>query len=95
MGLAGSIDLGSAAEGAIFMACFGLGTIPMMSGIHLMGYNLKGTVKNKIARIIPVMAVIIGVVFILRGLGLGIPYLSPSMDPHTGDIHCVSPAHRH
>ena len=67
----------------------------MMSGINLLGNNFKGTMKNKIARIIPVMTVIIGIVFILRGLGLGIPYVSPSMDPHTGDIECSSPAHRH
>ena len=95
VGLAGSLDLGSAVESTIFMACFGLGTLPMMTGVNLLGNNLKGTMKNRIARILPVFTVMIGLVFILRGLGLGIPYLSPSMNPHSGSIECTSPAHRH
>jgi hypothetical protein len=35
-------------------------------------------IRNKIQKVIPYVAVIIGVLFILRGLGLGIPYVSPS-----------------
>ena len=95
LGLAGSLDMTEPSKGAFFMGFFGLGTLPMMSGIHLFGYNLKSSLKSRISKLIPFLAVLIGLLFILRGLGLGIPYLSPSMDPHTGDIHCTSPAHRH
>ena len=95
LGLAGSLEMSSASNGALFMLAFGIGTIPMMTGVHLMGNNLKGTFKNKLAKILPIFIVAMGLLFILRGLGLGIPYLSPSIDPHTGDIHCVSPAHKH
>ena len=39
---------------------------------------LKVSVRNKIQKLIPVFVVIIGLLFILRGMGLGIPYISPS-----------------
>ncbi len=93
--LAGSLDQSSARGGMFFMLFFGLGTLPMMTGAQLMGNNLKGSFKNRLSRILPSFIFLMGLLFILRGLGLGIPYVSPSMDPHTGDIECTSPAHRH
>lgn len=95
LGLAGSVDMASFKNGALFMAFFGLGTIPMMTGIHLFGYNLKGSFKNKLTKLIPYFIVLMGLVFILRGLGLGIPYLSPSLNSHEGDMNCHVPEHRH
>jgi hypothetical protein len=60
------------------MALFGLGTVPMMSSIVYLNSFLSIPVRNKIQKAIPYVAVFIGIVFILRGLGLGIPYISPS-----------------
>jgi sulfite exporter TauE/SafE len=60
------------------MAIFGLGTIPLMTTAIYLGNFLKGTIKQRIVKAIPVFVVIIGVLFILRGMGLGIPYISPS-----------------
>jgi hypothetical protein len=34
-------------------------------------------VRNKINKLMPVLVVLVGVFFILRGLSLGIPFLSP------------------
>ncbi|MET2985179.1 sulfite exporter TauE/SafE family protein [Aureibaculum conchae] len=78
MALVGSIAASGAFEGAIYMSLFGLGTVPMMSAAVLTGNFLKGTLRTKIQKAIPVFVVIIGLLFILRGLGLGIPYVSPS-----------------
>lgn len=78
MALVGSIAASGAFEGALYMFLFGLGTVPMMSVAVLMGNFLKGTIRSKIQKAIPVFVVIIGLLFILRGLGLGIPYISPS-----------------
>ena len=78
MALVGSIAASGALEGAIYMSLFGLGTVPMMSAAVLAGNFLKGTIRTKIQKAIPVFVVIIGLLFILRGLGLGIPYVSPS-----------------
>lgn len=75
--IAGAIGTGNTAEGAVYMILFGLGTIPMMLGISLAGNVLGLAVRQKINKIIPVLVVVVGLLFILRGLDLGIPYLSP------------------
>ena len=78
MALIGAIAGSSAINGAFYMFLFGLGTVPMMSIAVLLGNFLKVSIRNKIQKVIPVFVVIIGLLFILRGLGLGIPYISPS-----------------
>ncbi len=78
MALIGAIAASSPVKGTLYMVLFGLGTVPMMSIAVLAGNFLKVSVRNKIQKAIPVFVVIIGLLFILRGLGLGIPYISPS-----------------
>ncbi len=75
--IAGAIGTGNTAKGAFYMILFGLGTIPMMLGISLAGNVLGLAVRQKINKIIPVLVVVVGLLFVLRGLDLGIPYLSP------------------
>ena len=75
--IAGAIGTGSTVEGSLYMILFGLGTIPMMLGISLAGNVLGLAVRQKINKIIPVLVVVLGLLFVLRGLDLGIPYLSP------------------
>jgi uncharacterized protein len=75
--IAGAIGTGSAMQGTFYMILFGLGTIPMMLGISVAGNMMGLALRNKINKIIPVLVVVVGLLFILRGLDLGIPYLSP------------------
>jgi hypothetical protein len=76
--LFGAIAMQSPTLGILYMALFGLGTVPMMSSIVYLNSFLTIPIRNKIQKAIPFVAVFIGIVFILRGLGLGIPYISPS-----------------
>ncbi|OOV16191.1 sulfite exporter TauE/SafE family protein [Flavobacterium sp. LM4] len=76
--LFGAIAMQSAGFGVLYMLLFGLGTIPLMTIVVYLHSLLKLPFRNKIQKAIPYVAVIIGVLFILRGLGLGIPYVSPS-----------------
>lgn len=78
MALIGSISTGSILMGSLYMMLFGLGTIPLMTGAILLGNFVNLSLRTKIQKVIPVFVVIIGLLFILRGLGLGIPYVSPS-----------------
>ena len=78
MALIGSISTGNAPQGAFYMFLFGLGTIPLMTAAVLVGNFVNLAIRAKIQKVIPVFVVIIGLLFILRGLGLGIPYISPS-----------------
>jgi sulfite exporter TauE/SafE len=75
--IAGAIATGSSASGSLFMFIFGLGTLPMLLAISLLGNMITLELRKKITKLIPYAIVFIGVLFILRGLSLGIPYLSP------------------
>jgi sulfite exporter TauE/SafE len=85
-----SLAMSSALESSLYMMLFGLGTIPLMTTAIYLGKFLNATVKHRIQKAIPVFVIIIGLLFIIRGLGLGIPYLSPSpiIDMTTSTIDC-------
>ncbi|MEN9742845.1 MAG: hypothetical protein RLZZ65_650 [Bacteroidota bacterium] len=78
-------------ETIVSMLFYGLGTLPVMFFIPLMG-------QQKILAYLPqytqkVLLFIIGLLLIVRGLGLGIPYLSPSLDieqqhKQPSAVHC-------
>jgi len=92
MALVGSIASGNSLNGALYMFLFGLGTTPLMTVAVYLGNVLSITIRTKIQKTIPVFVVLIGVLFILRGLGLGIPYISPSdasLTISNNPIECV------
>lgn len=76
--LFGAIAMQSASFGVLYMMLFGLGTIPLMTTVVYVNSFLTIPIRNKIQKVIPYVGVVIGILFILRGLGLGIPYISPS-----------------
>lgn len=76
--LFGAIAMQSASFGVLYMILFGLGTVPLMTAVVYINGMIQLPFRNKIQKAIPYVAVIIGVLFILRGLGLGIPYISPT-----------------
>jgi len=77
MAMIASLTSTSVWEGMLYMALFGLGTVPLMTAMVILG-NLTGYInRQKIQKVIPYAVVIIGCFFVLRGLGLGIPYISP------------------
>lgn len=90
MAVFGSLATGSAVQGGLYMVLFGVGTIPLMTAAIYLGKFLNTNIKQRIQKAIPVFVVIIGLLFILRGLGLGIPYLSPapSFETATSTIEC-------
>lgn len=77
MALFGAIAMGNAVEGSLYMILFGLGTVPLMTTAIYFSGLLKGVARRKVQKLIPVFVVLVGVLFIVRGLGLGIPYVSP------------------
>jgi len=78
--VAGALNTNDPTMGVLFMMIFGIGTLPMMASVALLGNFLSLAVRNKMSRIIPVFIVMLGIIFILRGLTLGIPYISPKHD---------------
>ena len=76
--LFGAIAMQSVAVGTLYMFLFGLGTVPMMSAIVYVANLITPKTRNSIQKAIPVLTILIGMLFIVRGLGLDIPYISPS-----------------
>lgn len=85
--IAGATTTSDVLDGAIFMFSFGLGTIPAMATITYLRDLINYSVRNKINKIIPVYIGIMAVLLILRGLNLGIPYVSPKIDSTGTKVH--------
>ena len=76
---AGAAATGGILAGAQYMAAFGVGTVPMMLAISLSGNLVPTSLRLKLAKTIPVCVFLLAALLILRGMSLGIPYLSPDM----------------
>jgi sulfite exporter TauE/SafE len=79
MGLAGATAMANPINGGFFMLFFGLGTLPLMLAVAVLGNSLKLSFKTKVKQVTPIFILIIGGIFILRGMNLGIPYVSPKI----------------
>ncbi|MCK9452782.1 MAG: sulfite exporter TauE/SafE family protein [Bacteroidales bacterium] len=75
--VAGAINTNSVANGIAFMFVFGLGTIPVMMSVTMLGSIIGLRFRKQLNKVIPVFIVALGILFILRGLSLGIPFISP------------------
>ena len=78
MAVFGALATQSLYEGSLYMILFGLGTIPLMTTSVYVGGVVGGAIKKRVHRLIPVFVVLVGAIFILRGMGLDIPYFSPA-----------------
>lgn len=91
--LAGALVMSHVYEGSLYMLFFGIGTIPMLLAISLAGNIISSKIRNRVNAIIPVFIVLLGILFILRGLNLGIPYVSPklSQEGEKATMECCHP----
>ena len=90
--LVGAMATSEFQTGALYMFLFGLGTIPIMTLAVYSKHIFSLNVRKKLTRAIPVLVVIIGLLFILRGMGLGIPYVSPKdvkLQVNNTAVECV------
>lgn len=80
IGLSGAMLTGAVADGALYMFLFGLGTVPLMLGLSFFSNFVNLKLRKNIAKLIPAFTVVLALLFIARGLNLGIPYISPKYD---------------
>lgn len=79
--LFGAIAMQNIGLGVVYMMLYGLGTIPLMSAVVYVANFLSFPFRNKLQKAVPIVTVIIGILFVLRGMGLDIAYVSP------GNVH--------
>lgn len=78
--IAGAINTGSVVSGIFFMVFFGLGTVPLLLLATLASDAIGQQVRVRMQRVVPYFVFFLGVLFILRGMSLGIPYISPTSE---------------
>lgn len=93
--VAGAINTNQVMAGAVFMILFGLGTIPMMLLVSLTGNMVSSSLRKGMRKAVPYFIVLLGVLFILRGLSLGIPYISPKAEKLTPTMHQTDQSNCH
>lgn len=70
----------SATQSGLFMVFFGLGTLPALLMVAFGGQLMGFAFRQKIQKALPYMLFSMGVLLILRGMNLGIPYISPMIE---------------
>lgn len=78
---------GSLLAGALYMVVFGAGTVPMMLTISLSGKVIPPALRLRLLKAVPVAVFLVASLLILRGLGLGIPFLSPDLSASGCSCH--------
>jgi len=84
LGIIGSLATGSAWQGGLFMLVFGLGTSPVMLSFLLMAKQFDFNYRHRLQKLAPLFISLVAVILILRGLNLGILYLSSSLRSLSG-----------
>jgi sulfite exporter TauE/SafE len=86
----GAVTTGSTATAILFMALFGIGTIPAMFLFGYFGMRINLAVRNRMKQAVPYFLTVMGMLLILRGLSLGIPYVSPVLPSalHVQPVSC-------
>lgn len=77
MTIFGAVATGSSLKGMSYMFFFGLGTVPLMLAANYFAAFAKSTAIFSFRKMVPYLVVGMGLLFILRGMGLGIPFVSP------------------
>jgi len=75
----GAITTGAVGSSLGYIAAFGAGTFPMMLGISFFGKPMPISFRLRSQHAIPVVVVLLALLLILRGMSLGIPFLSPDL----------------
>lgn len=74
-----------------FMAMFGLGTLPAMMLVAYAGQKLKVETRELLRKAVPYFVVAMGLILIMRGLNLGIPFISPELPQSPGETVVCHP----
>ena len=79
-------------HGMLFMFFFGIGTMPSLTAVIFFQHKVGISVRRYLFKSSYYIAILIGVLLILRGFNLGIPYISPHMNLTSQTMDCC---HKH
>lgn len=73
LAIIGAVNASQPLEGALYMASFGLGTVPLLLAVTLAGTRLVGPLKRRLQSSSTILLAAIGVLLIWRGVHLMLP----------------------
>lgn len=85
--LAGAISTAGGTEGGIFMAAFGLGTLPLLLLVSIMGRSFSVLVRQKISFAQPILLILVGLLLLQRGLHLDLSLFESAVPKAGLDCH--------
>jgi uncharacterized protein len=83
IGLTAAVATGNSMVAGLYMIVFGLGTMPVMLAFLIFTKRVSYSLRVRLSKVTPILMAMVGTILILRGLDLGIPYISPLMDALT------------
>lgn len=89
--LATALTLPGTSDTVFFMAMFGVGTMPAMMAVSYAGLSMNMALRSTFKKIIPYGMAVVGILLILRGLNLGIPFISPMLPHNNSDAVICHP----
>jgi sulfite exporter TauE/SafE len=89
--LATTLSFTEVSQSVSFMAMFGAGTLPAMMLVGYAGKLFKPAWRSNLRKLVPVFISFMGVLLILRGMNLGIPFISPGLPSTPGDAVVCHP----
>ena len=78
--LASAASTATVINGSLYMFMFGLGTIPILLATSYLGKLIRFSGKRFIRNLIPAAGVVLALLIVLRGMSLGIPFISPKIE---------------
>jgi hypothetical protein len=84
--LIGASTMPSPMEGTLFMALFALGTWPALFAVRMSAGFFGPGMRGRLRRLSPVLVSMVALLMILRGMELGIPYVSPAAAPVGAEV---------
>jgi len=73
MAIIGALTTHNVAEGAVYMASFGLGTLPLMLATSVAGQFIGISWRNRVRKLAPAVLLVIAFLLIMRGLNFYVP----------------------
>ena len=85
LAIAVALTTGSITSSVLLMSFFGIGTMPALFAIGLLGMHFKPSFRRSMKDALPYIFGLMAVLLVLRGLNLGIPFISPFIHAPQGE----------
>ena len=84
-----ALNAESVMQSVIFMFIFGTGTLPAMLALNITSHRMGVESRLRMKKLIPWFISLVAIILIVRGMNLGLPFLSPYHKTSSGKaIYC-------